>query len=112
MSARRAINRIGEDIIFKLFIIKKADIWAQSQYLREEKLERVDAWDRECRGVIARRQCVSLKDLAVSGRDLIAAGMRPGPELGAVLERMLDHVLETPEDNTREKLFEIFLNLT
>ena len=112
VSARRAINRIGEDIIFKLFIIKKADIWAQSQYLREEKLERVDAWDRECRGVIARRQCVSLKDLAVSGRDLIAAGMRPGPELGAVLERMLDHVLETPEDNTREKLFEIFLNLT
>ena len=57
-------------------------------------------------------KAVRLPERPVSGRDLIAAGMRPGPELGAVLERMLDHVLETPEDNTREKLFEIFLNLT
>lgn len=112
VSARRAINRIGEDIIFKLFIIKRADIWAQSQYLRGEKLARVDAWDRECRGVIARRQCVSLKDLAVSGKDLIDAGIKPGPQLGVILKRMLEHVLEHPEDNTREKLFEIFLNLT
>lgn len=110
--ARRAINRIGEDIIFKLFIIKRADIWAQSAYRRSEKLECVDAWDRQCRGVIGRKECFTLRDLAVSGKDLIAAGMKPGPELGEMLQRMLDHVLEIPEDNTREKLFEIFLKLT
>lgn len=109
---RRAVNRIGEDIFAKLLIVKRADITSQSDFQRREKLERVDAWDREYRGIMARRQCVSLKSLAVGGRDLIAAGMKPGPEMGAVLQQMLEHVLEVPEDNTREKLFEIFLKVT
>ncbi|MDE5748044.1 MAG: polynucleotide adenylyltransferase, partial [Acetatifactor sp.] len=59
-----------------------------------------------------REQCISIKNLAVSGKDLIAAGMKPGPEMGEMLQRMLEHVLETPEDNSKEKLFEIFLKLT
>lgn len=109
---RRAMNRIGEDIFAKLLIIKRADIMAQSEYRRREKLELVDAWDREYRGIVARGQCISLKNLAVSGKDLIAAGVKPGPELGAILQQMLDHVLEVPEDNTREKLLTIFLKVT
>ena len=109
---RRAMNRIGEDIFARLLIIKRADIMAQSEYRRREKLELVDAWDREYRGIVARGQCISLKDLAVSGKDLIAAGVKPGPELGAILQQILDHVLEVPEDNTREKLLTIFLKVT
>ena len=109
---RRAMNRIGEDIFAKLLIIKRADIMAESEYRRREKLELVDAWDREYRGIVARGQCISLKNLAVSGKDLIAAGVKPGPELGAILQQMLDHVLEVPEDNTREKLLTIFLKVT
>lgn len=109
---RRAMNRIGEDIFSKFLLVKRADIMAQSLYQRREKLEAVEAWDRQYREILARRQCVSLKDLALRGRDLIAAGMKPGPELGAVLQQMLEHVLEEPEDNTREKLSEIFLKVT
>ena len=109
---RRAMNRIGEDIFSKFLLVKRADIMAQSLYRRREKLEAVEAWDRQYREIVARRQCVSLKDLALRGRDLIAAGMKPGPELGAVLQQMLEHVLEAPEDNTREKLSEIFLKVT
>lgn len=109
---RRAMNRIGEDIFSKFLLVKRADIMAQSLYQRREKLEAVEAWDRQYREILARRQCVSLKDLALRGRDLIAAGMNPGPELGAVLQQMLEHVLEEPEDNTREKLSEIFLKVT
>ncbi len=109
---RRAMNRIGEDIFAKLLVVKRADIASQSDYQRREKEERVDAWEREYREIAASRQCVSLNDLAVSGKDLIAAGMKPGPRLGEMLQRMLEHVLEVPEDNSREKLFEIFLKLT
>lgn len=108
---RRAMNRIGEDIFPKLLIVKRADIMAQSDYQRKEKLELVDAWEARYREIVARRQCVSLKDLAVTGRDLIDAGMKPGPELGEMLQRMLAHVLEEPGDNTREKLLEIFLKV-
>lgn len=104
---RRAMHRIGEDIFPKLLIVKRADIMAQSEYQRREKLELVDAWEARYREIVAKRQCVSLKDLAVTGRDLIDAGMKPGPELGEMLQRMLAHVLEEPGDNTREKLLEI-----
>ena len=52
----------------------------------------------------ARGDCISLKMLAVTGGDLIAAGMKPGPQLGEVLERLLELVLEEPEKNTKEEL--------
>lgn len=47
---------------------------------------------------------LALKDLAVKGDDLIAAGVRPGPEVGEALARLLDEVLEDPTRNTREYL--------
>jgi len=47
---------------------------------------------------------LSLKDLAVHGDDLIAAGVRPGPDVGDMLRRLLDEVLEAPKRNTREHL--------
>ncbi|MGH7520148.1 MAG: CCA tRNA nucleotidyltransferase [Gemmatimonadales bacterium] len=47
---------------------------------------------------------LALKDLAVKGDDLIAAGVRPGPEVGEVLARLLEEVLEDPTRNTKEYL--------
>jgi tRNA nucleotidyltransferase (CCA-adding enzyme) len=52
----------------------------------------------------AARDPLSVKDLAVSGDDLLAAGVRPGPDVGATLERLLAVVLEDPRRNTREEL--------
>jgi tRNA nucleotidyltransferase (CCA-adding enzyme) len=45
-----------------------------------------------------------LKDLAVRGDDLIEAGIRPGPDVGDTLQRLLEEVLEDPARNTREYL--------
>ncbi|HSD31850.1 MAG TPA: CCA tRNA nucleotidyltransferase [Gemmatimonadales bacterium] len=50
------------------------------------------------------RDPLSLKDLVVHGEDLIAAGVRPGPEVGEMLARLLDDVLEDPGRNTRHHL--------
>ena len=47
---------------------------------------------------------LTLKDLAVTGDDLLAAGVRPGPDVGAALERFLVEVLEDPSRNTKEYL--------
>ncbi len=57
------------------------------------------------------RQCISLKQLAVSGRDLIADGMEPGKEVGRVLQQLLELVLEDPGYNTRERLLEEAKNI-
>ena len=43
--------------------------------------------------------CVTLEQLAVKGRDL--KELR-GPAVGEALRRMLEHVLDHPEDNSKE----------
>ena len=50
---------------------------------------------------------MSLKDLAVSGRDLIGLGMKPGKEIGACLDRLLEQVIEKPECNEKGKLLKL-----
>ncbi len=102
--ARRAIHRIGEDAFPALFAVKKADILAQSDYLRQEKLANLENWQNLYEEILAEHQCVSLKTLAVSGKDLIDAGWRPGRELGETLNRLLELVLEDPAGNTKERL--------
>src|SRR5438876_3985242 len=47
---------------------------------------------------------LTLKDLAVKGDDLIAAGVRPGPDVGEALARLLEEVLEDPSRNTKAYL--------
>lgn len=101
---RRAINRLGEDIFPGLFAVKEADMKAQSDYLRAEKEAQLERMRREYEEVRKNGDCVSLKHLAVSGSDLIAAGMKPGKELGTTLKMLLELVLEDPSQNTRESL--------
>ena len=48
--------------------------------------------------------CISLKTLAVSGHDIMEAGVKPGREVGSTLSRFLDMVLEEPKRNTKEYL--------
>lgn len=103
---RRAMNKIGEDLFPLLFALRKADIMAQSDTFRDEKLERLSKWQHQYEMILEQKECVSLKTLAVTGSDLIALGMKPGKGLGETLHRMLELVLDHPEYNTREYLTE------
>lgn len=103
---RRAMNRLGEDLFPELFEVKEADMRAQSMYERAEKENALAQLRRIYGEVRAAGECVSLKDLAVNGSDLIAAGMKPGKELGAVLRALLEEVLEDPSCNEKEILLQ------
>lgn len=103
---RRAVNKIGEDIFLLLIQVKKADTLAQSNYMRQKKLEKLEQWEHLYERIVAEKQCVSLKTLAVTGSDLIAMGMKPGKGLGEMLQKLLELVLEQPEYNTKEQLLE------
>ena len=54
--------------------------------------------------VRAQNPPLALKDLAIRGDDLIAAGVRPGPDVGDTLARLLEEVLEDPARNTKDYL--------
>ena len=103
---RRAINKVGEDVFPILYDVKRADIMAQSDYYREDKLAALEQGRQLYLQILEEAQCVSLKTLAVTGSDLIAHGMKPGKELGETLHVLLEHVLDHPEDNQKEILLE------
>ena len=103
-NVRRAMNKIGEDIFPYYMEVRRADVLAQSEYQRAEKLKNLDEVEQTYAEIIEKGQCVSLKELAVTGRDLIRAGMKPGKEIGEKLNELLNLVIENPEMNTRETL--------
>lgn len=104
---RRAMYRVGLEQYPALFEVKRADTLAKNLYKREEKIDYIDGYEKMYQEILEKQQCITLKDLAVTGNDLIRLGMKPGKELGAVLEGLLMHVLDHPEDNTREALISL-----
>lgn len=105
---RRAINRMGEDIFAMIFAVRRADIAAQSDYMREEKLAKVAYIEKLYSEIMARKDAVTLKDLAISGNDLIAEGMPPGRQIGETLSALLERVLDDPSLNKREILLKVY----
>ena len=107
---RRLLHRAGEDIFPGLFQVMGADILAQSEYRKMEKLVNLERVHQVYDEILKRKDCISLKNLQVTGKDLIAAGMEPGKKIGEILNQMLEDVLETPEHNEREYLLKTYGN--
>lgn len=105
-AVRHAASGMGTEL-FPLFLqVKKADTLGQSDYLRREKLDRIQKVEQIYRDILQREECLSLKQLALNGRDLIALGVQPGQEMGDLLESMLQMVLDDPARNDRAFLTE------
>ena len=106
-NVRRAMNKIGEELFPYYLEVRRADALAQSEYLQDEKLQNIEKIKFQYEEIVKRQECVSLKDLAISGSDLIAAGMEPGKEIGEILNKLLELVIESPDLNQKDKLLEI-----
>lgn len=104
---RRYINRIGEEAFPIIFELNEADLLAQSEYRRKEKMDHYQELKNAYEEVIRKNECVSLKTLSVKGKDLIEAGVPAGPALGEELKRLLDIVLDDPSKNTRDYLLSL-----
>lgn len=104
---RRALNKMGEELFLLLLEVKRADTMAQSDYQRERKLEELEQLKAVYEQIKEEGECFALKDLAVTGQDLIALGMKPGPQIGEMLHKLLELVLEDPEQNKKENLLSV-----
>lgn len=100
-SIKKLINRVGIENLTALFQLQRADMRASLK----PDTEKVDLLEAEVNRVIREKQPLSVKDLVINGDDLIALGMKPGREIGQILNFMLERVLEHPESNTRDELF-------
>lgn len=109
---RRCMNRIGVDLFEDLLEVMRADTMAKSSYQRQERLDDIIAIRNLYKEIIKDNECITLKQLAVNGQDLIRAGIRPGKQMGELLHAMLDYVLEYPEQNQKDILLEKFMTNT
>lgn len=103
-AVRRAAAKVGKELFPLLLEVKQADLAAQSDYQRIQKEEWLHSLQVIYEQIREEGDCLALKDLAVTGRDLIAAGMKPGPGLGQALQDLLQLVLEDPSRNSKEYL--------
>lgn len=104
---RRAMAKVGPELFPYLMQVQYADAMAQSDYIKEQTLSRImSVWDVS-RKIEAEGQCISLSQLAITGKDLIAIGYRQGPEIGRALRQALEAVIEEPEKNNREFLLSV-----
>jgi tRNA nucleotidyltransferase/poly(A) polymerase len=108
-AVRRFIIRAGKENLEDLYALRRADAYATGgaeppgDFLLP-LVRRIDA-------VLAKGRALSLRDLAVSGKDLMEAGIGPGKTMGIILDELLEAVVEDPELNTRERLLEIAKNI-
>ena len=108
---RRWLNKLGPEMFFQLLAVWQADLTGQAPLGRTPEeaaalLAELDQIRTEAEQIVAEGQCFTLKDLAVSGRDVLAAGAVPGPAVGRVLDRLLERVLDGELPNRREILLE------
>lgn len=103
-NVRRAMHEIGVELFPYYLAVRLADTKAQSSYERRGKLENIIQIRELYRNALRNKECVTLKDLAVTGTDLINLGIAPGKELGTLLNELLDMVIEDPAWNQKGKL--------
>nr|WP_077610041.1 CCA tRNA nucleotidyltransferase [Clostridium sp. Marseille-P2415] len=104
-----AIRRVMSSLPLGLFedLLCFQMIFCRESY--REQLKIVEQYSEE---ILRDGDCIRLRDMVVTGRELIEAGMKPGPEIGEVLNGLFEVVLKQPECNNREYLMKLIENLT
>ena len=99
---RRLIRRVGQELIFDLLDLRRADVVAQG---KGGTTEDVDEFEQQVRDEIDRRPPFSLSDLAIDGRDIMTRySLPPSKMVGRILDYLMEQVLDNPENNTDQTL--------
>ena len=108
---KRALVRLDGDVdLFRtLCAVKKADALSQSS-LSKPRLELSEQLPLVLDEVIASQEAFTLGQLAINGHDILELGIPAGPEVGTLLKRALNAVIDEQVPNEREALLD-FLEL-
>lgn len=104
-AVRRWIRRVGRERVEDLYVLGEADVRAKGERIDEADLLPLQQLREHVARVLAAGDVLSVRDLAVDGHDLMRElGLAPGPQLGEVLEHLLEQVLAEPARNDRDAL--------
>ena len=101
---KKFINRVGVDNLNNLFELQIADILGSAKEYQD--FSNVINLKEQCHRIINEKQPLTIKDLAINGKDLIYLGFKQGKEIGIALNWLLEMVLINPNLNNYEDLSE------
>lgn len=102
-SIKKLIVRLGENNVDDFINLQIADIIGSKPPF---DFEGVIDLKREIKRVLEAKEPLTVKDLAINGYDLIDMGIKPGKEIGKVLNELLQLVMDNPELNDKEYLLD------
>lgn len=101
---RHVMSAIGDKNVELLLKIQRADIMAQSDYKRNEKLEKLNLACRVYEEILADKDCFTLKQLEINGNDIKNLGVTEGVKIGKILKMLLSLVIEDKLENEKSAL--------
>ena len=103
-AVRRWVQRIGKDRLDDLYALNEADLRGKDRDKAPDLAPLTELRARVA-AILARGEALSVRDLAIGGRELMTQlAMKPGPKMGALLDVLLDEVLEDPSRNDATRL--------
>lgn len=100
---RRRLSQFGQEAVLQLLALQRADFGGKGVFGEITNFDEVEAM---LHALAAEDACLQVKDLAVTGRDLMAMGFPAGPQLGQCLKHLLELVLDEVLPNEKAALLE------
>jgi hypothetical protein len=101
---RRFIRRVGAEHVVSLIALRRADLLTSGRR-GHQKLLLLDEIQGRIRDLMNAPLVRGPQDLAISGSKVMeVTGLSPGPEVGRILARLSEELMDHPEWNTRKRL--------
>lgn len=100
------MNTLEKEDMLRYFQVLRADRKTHRPPYNFEQIERLEKLYQD---IVEKNLPISIKDLNISGKELLENGFKQGKNIGKVLKYLLNQVLEYPEYNTQEQLLKLAL---
>ncbi|MBQ9281052.1 MAG: HD domain-containing protein [Treponema sp.] len=114
-AVRRFIVKVGKENLDDLLDLRLADMYGKYRRKAEHTsggVKSLLALRDRISAIDSKNTALSLRDLAVNGKDLINSGIQPGKRMGAILNELFQCVLDDPAMNTKEQLLTVAKKLS
>ncbi|HEX3698228.1 MAG TPA: HDIG domain-containing protein [Polyangia bacterium] len=109
-TVRRFVRRVGPGGVDDLFALREGDIAGRG--FDEDPAIEIGELRRRVGEVAAADAALKITDLVVNGQDVMRVlGIGPGRQIGVVLEKLLERVLDDPSLNERARLEQLIREL-
>ncbi len=98
----RRLSKYGKDNLLSLLQLQKADFCSKGT--RNGEAPAFSEIQKLVEEILQESACLSVKDLAINGRDVLALGYKPGPQIGKCMTTLLEKVQNEEIPNEKEAL--------